>query len=81
MYCIWNVLFSAGWGMKEAENVFSHTAGPDEIIVLVGSAMIFFFIVNGQFALWTNFWQENEISGKNLSKVVKFKNLVARNML
>ena len=23
----WEVLFSAGWGTKEAENVFSHTAG------------------------------------------------------
>ena len=41
--------------MKEAENVFSHTAGPYEIRVLAGGAMIFFFIVNGQFALWTNF--------------------------
>ena len=23
----WEVLFSAGWGTKEAQNVFSHTAG------------------------------------------------------
>jgi hypothetical protein len=32
------VLFSAGWGTKEAENVFSHCWGPDEIKVLQGGA-------------------------------------------
>ena len=32
------VLFSAGWGTKEAENVFSHCWGPDEIRVLQGGA-------------------------------------------
>jgi hypothetical protein len=24
---VWEVLFFAGWGTKEAENIFSHTAG------------------------------------------------------